>query len=383
MKRGAEDDVCEAKRPAKHVRQDHQRKLRLVRTARCLEDHISIPDIRTLICDYANEFDGVLVMARDQHPPDVGWYFSVITVWLGCLVSTSHHRAVVWDLDARAPKLELVGHTAAISSFALLADDKLASGSSDSTIRVWSKDGSCVLTIAGHTKRVLDLAVLDTGHLVSRSDDLSLGVWDTTNGTRIHQINYVMGGKLIACLPRGILASVPFGGAMLDVFDVTAKTRLQSIEVKDIVCLTALPDGRLASGTRRGQVRLWNAAQGTFWTMARGHTEAVTALAACGQLLAAGSMDQTVCVWHTARLVCLFKLAGHSDQISALAFLPDGKLVSSARDETIRGWDVSTGRCALTLNTKYAISRMEVLPDCKLAGICYGGMVDTTVLVWA
>ena len=123
MKRQLEEDLPAAKRPSKHVRQDHQRKLRLVRTARWLEDHMQIPDVRTLICDYANEFDGVLIMSRDRHPPDVGWTFSAITVWLGCLVSASHHLAIVWDLDTRTPKFELIGHTAAISSFAVLPDD--------------------------------------------------------------------------------------------------------------------------------------------------------------------------------------------------------------------------------------------------------------------
>jgi hypothetical protein len=66
MKRAHDDDYPEAKRLSKHVLQDRQRKLRLVRAGALLEDHIPIPDVRTLILEYSNEFDGVTVMARDQ-----------------------------------------------------------------------------------------------------------------------------------------------------------------------------------------------------------------------------------------------------------------------------------------------------------------------------
>jgi WD40 repeat protein len=381
MKRAnEEDDVRQAKRLAKHVRQDHQRKLRLVRTGRLLETHISIPDVRDLILRYANEFDGVSIMSRNQKPSSEAWIQSTLTVWMDCLVSTSHHNVIVWDLDARIPKLELVGHTAHIFALAVLTNGQLASGSADNTVRVWNLDGECVATLVGHTERVLALAALDNGHLASRSRDWSVRVWDPTSRSCIFQVAYPMGCEFFAALPHGTLACVTFGGANLDVFEVGSKAKLHSLEAGGIQCLTTLPDGRLASGSFKGQVRVWNGAQGTFCS-ANGHVRNVTAIAAFGQWLATGSMDQ-ICVWLTDGLVCLFKIAGYSNRISALAFLPDGKLVSSAADETIRGWDTSTGQCALTIKVKVEIIHLAVLPDCKLAGVSYGGYVGASVHVW-
>ncbi len=51
-------------------------------------------------------------------------------------------------------------------------------------------------------------------------------------------------------------------------------------------------------------------------------------------------------------------LKGHSDDIRKLLLLPDGKLVSSAYDKTIKIWDLTTNTCLKTLSTHDDINRL-------------------------
>jgi WD40 repeat protein len=83
-----------------------------------------------------------------------------------------------------------------------------------------------------------------------------------------------------------------------------------------------------------------------------GHSRQVTAVAFSpdGQLVVSASKDSTVRVWEVATGTCRSTLEGHSDYVTAVAFSPDGQLIASAsKDSTVRVWEVATGTCRSTL----------------------------------
>ena len=65
-----------------------------------------------------------------------------------------------------------------------------------------------------------------------------------------------------------------------------------------------------------------------------------------GKTLASGSTDDTIRLWDVATGRPIGKpLTGHTSSVSSVAFSPDGKtLASGSDDDTIRLWDVATGR---------------------------------------
>jgi WD40 repeat protein len=88
----------------------------------------------------------------------------------------------LWEI-ARAICLDtLHGHKAGVISLALVRPELLASGSLDAAIRLWdlsaAAGGSCVGTLHGHSYDVRALAVHPCGALVSASGDSTIRVWD-------------------------------------------------------------------------------------------------------------------------------------------------------------------------------------------------------------
>jgi WD40 repeat protein len=80
----------------------------------------------------------------------------------------------------------LSGHTSYVLSLAVLPDGSLASGSSDTKIKIWDTiKGIEIKTLSGHTSYVLSLAVLPDGSLASGSSDTKIKIWDTLKGIEI------------------------------------------------------------------------------------------------------------------------------------------------------------------------------------------------------
>ena len=60
-----------------------------------------------------------------------------------------------------------------------------------------------------------------------------------------------------------------------------------------------------------------------------------------GKTLASGSTDETIKLWDVATGKELATLKGHKTRVCSVAFSPDGKtLASGSDDQTIKLWDI-------------------------------------------
>ena len=70
-----------------------------------------------------------------------------------------------------------------------------------------------------------------------------------------------------------------------------------------------------------------------------------------GKTLASGSADNTIKLWDVATGKNIITLRGHTNSIDSVTFSPDGKtLASGSWDNTIKLWDVASGKNTATIN---------------------------------
>jgi RNA polymerase sigma factor (sigma-70 family) len=80
----------------------------------------------------------------------------------------------------------------------------------------------------------------------------------------------------------------------------------------------------------------------------------------------AGAQGKTVTIFDAETLKELRRFAGHSEEVSGLAFAPDGKtLASGSKDKTVVLWDIQTGKQIATFSHQEPVVSVIFSPDGK------------------
>lgn len=253
-----------------------------------------------------------VVFTPDGRRLVTGGYDRQLRVWRIADGSIEHawqaHGGTVWTIDVSP-------------------DGKwIVSGGEDALVKLWRvADGGAVATLAGHERNVWRVRFSPDGRrLGSGSFDATARIWDVKAGPPLRTLaghtEAVVG---LAFSPDGSLIATGSDDSSVRIWRVSDGALLRTLPVGNHVYSVAFsPDGRWLATAGRSR-----SAPATFWHQ-----------------VSSGRWDgesQGVRVWRVTDGTLAATLAGHTDDVWAVAFSHDGRwLATSSEDRTAKLWRI-------------------------------------------
>jgi len=228
------------------------------------------------------------------------------------------------------------------------------------TVKLWNlSDGKDTITIEMDSSRT-SVAFSANSRILASADDGTgtLRLWEVASGKNVRSFSEQV-SLPVAFSPDGkILASSC--RRTIRLWDATTEkaTATISADMDATTLLSLSPDCRVLAwsgeclsgaqcthvGTETSKtIRLSDVLSHEGYSILKGHTDTVCSVAFSpdSRIIATGSRDKSIKLWHVPNGTLVHTLHGHEDGIYALAFSPDGRtLASGSNDSTIRLWDV-------------------------------------------
>lgn len=290
----------------------------------------------------------------------------------------------------------LKGHTDKVMSVSYCRNGhRIASGSFDSTIRVWDAlTGQCVQQIETKKCPIMALAFSPDGNNIAYAyaplglqEDNAIYIWNLTKNSyqcvlkghrhMVRSISYSFDGKY--------LASASHDGN-IRIWDVESEqcTQVLTGDGTSMFSVIFSPvDNRFVAGSFGKVVQIWNASNGNIIQTLHGHLDFVTNVSYSpdGKSLLSASEDKTGRIWNTENWQCQNILKGHSAFVLSAIYSPDGQfVVSGSLDKSIRIWDAETGSCLTSLEGHS--DRVNSLSVCSKNGLFVSASDDATIRIW-
>lgn len=262
------------------------------------------------------------------------------------LASFTYGGVVSWSTDDWRPDQALGGHTSWVWSIDFYDDDRVATGSHDQTLRLWSfSTGELLRTIDGYSNAAFAVAcTADTGVAAVGYERSMVVLWNARTHERVAELGHHAGRVgAIGIDRRGEF--VASGGR--DRFVRCWRTVDRSLHWarsshRDTVwAVSVSSDGDLvASASGDATCRIWDVPTGREMAVLDGHDRGVWAVAisAGADLVLTGSRDNTARLWdwRACRETC--ETMVHPNRVTAVEFLDDAHVATTCLDGLVRVW---------------------------------------------
>ena len=263
---------------------------------------------------------------------------------------------------------------------------RIASASSDKTVRVWdTMTGSEVMTLR-HNHYPCTMAFSPNGkRIASGGHDKEIKIWDAASGAEVMTLR---GHKRyiwkVRFSPDGSRIVSSSADKTIKVWDANSGAEVMTLRGHERIALGIAfsPDGkRLVSGSRDKTIRVWDVSTGQQLMVLKGHESGIgdVAISPDGNRIVSVSADKTAKVWDMATGAELMTLHGHNGMVGSVAFSPDGARIVTG-GEAIKVWDAARGTELTTLfGHLQRVTGVAFSPDGKRI---VSSSYDRTIKMW-
>jgi WD40 repeat protein len=310
--------------------------------------------------------------------------------------------------------VKLTGHGLWVNSVTWSPDGtRVASGSSDWTVRVWDvPSGRNVATLTGFEGGVNVVAWSPDGRYVatgSADPHYPLPIWDAMywqpvfrsdplQGTGllgdINSLSWAPDGKALAVGVDGMTRASAPAGSWIKVYDADSWKNSSTLAYPDgVLAVTwSLDSKQLAFGTSVSPGTL--ASKVVAWSPfgPQGATQTPIILAVQYDLITtftwspdgahiATDSGGDVKVWDIPNKRNTMTLSGNSDTVASVAWSPAGNYIAAGSwDRTVKVWDVNTGRTVATFRHGDLVNSVAWSPNGEFLAV---GSADHNVYIWS
>lgn len=256
-------------------------------------------------------------------------------------------------------------HSGRVNDLKLLNDTMLASGSDDSSIKIWDYS-------IGHCIKTITTSASVKSFLLLPNDLLAVALFNYNN---IEILNWKTGIKTAKTLNHGgpvnaleAINNGRFASGSNDqyiyIWSLTNFAMQANIYCNDdVLCLKYLPNGVLASAVSSNVIYLWNLSTNAKVATLSGHTSTILCLEVLPNLDLASSESQSnyIWIWDINTQNRKYYLAGHTNVVNVLKMLPNGLLASGSSDHRVKIWNATKNSLVGQVDTNKAVYSLELL----------------------
>lgn len=323
--------------------------------------------------------DGVTCLQFNQKYLMTGSYDATVKIWKvdtgECIRTLTGHKKGIRSLAFDSQKLitggldstikvwnyhtgncisTYRGHTDAVVSVDFL-NKTIVSGSADHTVKVWHVDSRTCYTLRGHTDWVNCVKIHALSNTVfSASDDTTVRMWDLENNDCLRVFGGVNNNGHIG----QVQCVIPFiynNELVEDVYESDSGVQhpARASEIVELVTETEQTDANSSDSD------INNAPLSEKVTYP-------THLLTC-------SLDNTIKLWDVKTGKCIRTQFGHIDVVWSLSS-DTFRIISGAHDRLVKVWDLQNGKCLHTFSNSSSVSCVG-LSDSKFAAGLENGTV--------
>jgi len=255
----------------------------------------------------------------------------------------------------------------------LKLDNSIIAIATFSSIKIWNLTSKKIIkNLTGHGRIVTCLLKINSSKMASGSDDSSVKIWDTNTWFCLTSLSIPNPTCLIKFYLYNIAHLASGGKESIKIWNINCFTCLKTIVSKSpIHCMIQLNKFQIATGSKNKAIKIWDLSKRECVKTIIGHEFAVLVFEKLNEnQLISGSEDASIKIWDIKRGKCVKTLYEHICSVTCLVKLNRIHLASLSRNSELKIWDLITGNCMKTIKFVIKLCIMSMIKLNKIELLC-------------